>query len=258
MIEQTLPPVRVTHRRPATGRPGDPAWEYDIWGRHGRPVVLLPAILFSRASWWPLAADLRPHATVIAVDLPGHGGSARRSCYRPGDLVDELAALIAHLAIRQAPVIVAHASSAGLAELFATRYATHAVVIADPAPPPGPDSPVDPAGYLHHLQPAVVPAQYRPLADPIGDAGLLAAYHDCRQPHPASVTRGGAGEHRLTVHSRPPSAGPGRPRPGDRVTVYGVPGRFPQLNAVERFAADIRTVLQPRDPSAPPRPEGER
>jgi hypothetical protein len=41
-----LPPVRATHQFAA--RAG--SWCYDTWGANGRPVVLIPAVLFDRAT----------------------------------------------------------------------------------------------------------------------------------------------------------------------------------------------------------------
>ncbi|GAA2631832.1 hypothetical protein GCM10010436_44230 [Paractinoplanes durhamensis] len=242
-----MPPVRVTRQWPDRRR----CWEYDTWGSHGRPVVFIPAILFGRTSWWAVAADLRLHATVIAVDLPGHGNSARRQTYEPHLLVDELAALIADLRIPQAPVIVAHGPSATLAELFASRYAAHAVVTVDAEP----DPPVDRPGYLQHMQPASVPRQYRSLATPTDDGCLLHAYRGCLQRDTASTTRVAANHQRLAIHSSPPAARLRPAAPDGRLIVYDVPGRFPQLSAVDRFTADIRSVLRPRNPSAPARPE---
>jgi pimeloyl-ACP methyl ester carboxylesterase len=87
MIELPLPPIRTSRQWPAPGG----AWSYDTWGTNGRPVILIPTVLFPRSSWWPVAADLRPHATVIAVDLPGHGSSTRRRGYPAEVIVDDLA-----------------------------------------------------------------------------------------------------------------------------------------------------------------------
>src|SRR4051812_5463943 len=129
MTDQTLPPIRTARVWQALGG----RWGYDLWGGHGRPVVLIPPVLFDRTVWWPAAADLRPYATVVAVDLPGHGDSPGRDRYDPDELVDDLAHLIHGLAVSRAPLLVAHASTTPLAELFAARYATHAVVAVEPA-----------------------------------------------------------------------------------------------------------------------------
>jgi pimeloyl-ACP methyl ester carboxylesterase len=127
ILRTPRPPLRTDHRLSAPAG----AWAYDLWGRHGRPVLLIPAILFDRLLWWPAAADLRPYATVVAVDLPGHGESAARDRYDPDELVDDLARLVAGLGSTRAPVVVGHGASAALAVHFAARYATHAVVTVD-------------------------------------------------------------------------------------------------------------------------------
>jgi pimeloyl-ACP methyl ester carboxylesterase len=222
-----LPPIRTEHRWPAPGG----RWAYDAWGRHGRPVLLIPAVMFDRRMWWPVAADLRPHGTVVAVDLPGHGASARRARYDPEEIVDDLARLVAGLGVTRAPVVVGHGASAAFAVLFAARYATHAVVTVD-APPDGHRAArVD--EYLAGMDLDALPDRYRDLARPAGDAGLLTGYADCLEVPPAGRTV------RLAVHSRPPS----QPVEDRRVAVYDVPSRFAHLTAGSRFVRDICALL---------------
>ena len=221
----SLPPLRTEGRLPA--RAGH--WAYDRWDGPGRPLLLIPAVLFARMMWWPAAADLRPYATVLAVDLPGHAGSATRARYDPDELVDDLAGLVAGLGGTRAPVVVGHGASAGLAVHFATRYATHAVVTVDDADdhPPARDA------YLAAMRPESVPERYRDLVRPAPDPGLLTRYAGClRLSAPPAVP----GTIRLSVHSGPPAD-------GRSARVYGVPGRFAQLTALTRFVADIRAVL---------------
>jgi len=223
-----LPPQRTDHRLPApAGR-----WTYDLWGHHGRPLVLIPAILFERVMWWPAAADLRPHATVVAVDLPGHGGSAARDRYDPDELVDDLARLVAGLGSTRAPVVVGHGASAALAVHFATRYATHAVVTVDA---PG-HFPAQRDEYLAGMRLESLPDRYRDLVVPAADPHLLTGYARCRGPHPTPAVARTA---RLAVHSEPLPA----PAPGWPARVYDIPGRFAHLTAAPRFVEDIRTML---------------
>lgn len=217
-VRTPCPPLRTDHRLPApAGR-----WVYDRWGSDGRPVVLIPAILFDRMMWWPAAADLRPHASVVAVDLPGHGGSAVRSRYDPDELVADLAELVAGLRTTRAPVVVGHGASAALAVHFATRYATHAVVTVDAF-----DDRLRPADrdtYLARMRLDVLPERYRDLARPAADPGLLTAYGSCLDLHaPPAVP----GTLRLDLHS----------------AAYDVPGRFAPLTAGSRFVADLRVLL---------------
>ncbi|GIF06954.1 alpha/beta fold hydrolase [Actinoplanes siamensis] len=238
MKEQILPPVRTSHVwQGARGR-----WCYDMWGRNGRPVVLLPAVLFDRTIWWPLAAELRPYAAVIAVDLPGHGGNGgpRPRHTTPGDLIDDLAGLIYHLGIRRAPVIVGHASTAGVATLFTTRYATHAVIIVDAD---GLSAPVAtcPEQYLAALRLDDIPADFRPLAQPNDDPELFTAYQSCLSlpaaPAPGAVTAA------LAVHSGPAPVCSGAAGRCWQHRAYDRPGRFAQLSEVHRLASDIRALL---------------
>lgn len=238
------PPLRTTHLWRAPGG----LWCYDLWGRHGRPVVLLPAVLLDRVMWWPAAADLRPHATVIAVDLPGHGGSTGRHRYKPEELIDDLAGLLHHVGVRQAPVVVGHASAAPLAVLFAARYPTHAVVSVDPLD--GHHTAVGLARYLASMQLTALPAPYDTMVLPARDPKLLAAYRECMTvDHPSPVGMGWGWTTqpaRLVVHSSAPARRqpePGAPADPCRIVCYDVPGRFAHLTDAPRFVDDIRALL---------------
>jgi pimeloyl-ACP methyl ester carboxylesterase len=217
-LRTPCPPLRTDHCLPASaGR-----WAYDRWGGHGRPVVLIPGILFDRMMWWPAAADLRPHAAVVAVDLPGHGGSAVRPRYDPDDLVADLAALVADLGTTRAPVVVGHGASAALAVHFAARYAAHAVVTVDAF---GDGSrPAHREAYLARMRLDALPARHRDLVRPAADPELLTAYGRCLDLHAAPAV---PGTRRLDVHS----------------AAYDVPGCFAPLTAASRFVADLGALL---------------
>jgi pimeloyl-ACP methyl ester carboxylesterase len=238
-VTDALPPLRTTHLFDAAGG----RWCFDRWDGTGRPVVLIPVVLFDRTCWWPTAADLRPYATVVAVDLPGQVDSPGRDRYEPDDLVDDLAMLIDSLQLRRAPVIVGHGPSATLAALFAARYATHAVVAVDPIPAARLCTDVD--TYLRGLQIDEIPVQYRGLVQTSRDPRLLACYAaGLRQPRPATATIGVTPD-RLAVHSRPPSESQTNPQAAAawRQEIYEVPGRFASLTAGRRFITDLRTLL---------------
>lgn len=242
--DQTLPPQRTTH----TWRSPAGAWCYDTWGNHGRPIVLIPAVMFGRTTWWPAAAELRPHATVIAVDLPGHGDSPRRDRYDPDDLVEELALLLHTLGLRQAPIVVGHATAAPLAVHFAARYAVHAVVTVDPPNPRDPVPQLD--QYVKGFAPDAVPPHYRDLITPATDPGLLTAYaRVMRLAEPAGDQAAAGRPAQVAIHSRQP---PRSPAADDRWRhhVYDTPGRFAHLAAMPRFADDIRALLRPDQPAA--------
>lgn len=122
-----MQPRRTTH---AHGTPKN-LLVYDRWGRFGRPVVLLHGLGYDRTMWWPVAADLGDDAAAVTIDLPGHGQSAERADHNLGRLAHDLAMLISGLNLNRAPVLVGHAEATLLADAFADRYATHAVITVD-------------------------------------------------------------------------------------------------------------------------------
>jgi pimeloyl-ACP methyl ester carboxylesterase len=223
-------------------------WSYDTWGAHGRPVILLHSVLFDRAMWWPIAADLRTEATMIAVDLPGHGTSPGRGRYDPEALVADLAHLLHGLGTTRAPVVVGHGGAAGLAELFAVRFAAHALVTVDAVAPSGFAAPVGVDQvwrYLAAMSADSLPPSYRGLVTAAADPALLAGYLDC-----VTAGRPGPGEpqatcQRLEIRSQRPGAEELAAVAPWRRVVYQVPGRFAHLADVPRFVADLRSVLLP-------------
>jgi pimeloyl-ACP methyl ester carboxylesterase len=206
-------------------------------------------VLFDRAMWWPAAADLRPYATVVAVDLPGHGDSDRRADYRLDDIVDELAQLVQGLAVARDPILVGHATAAPLAEAFARHYPVQALVIVDPldCAHGGSAGTAMLEDYLADMSPDAVPARYRHLVTPVFDAQLLSAY--TATPFDARPTPPGARPpaSRLTIRGRDsqPAAGcvTGQgPRAGISRT-YETDGRYAHLTDLDRFVGDLRALL---------------
>jgi len=102
---------------------------YDRSGQ-GEPLVLLHGQGFSRRSFDPVVPALAARRDVIAVDLPGHGGSPRQpkgAGNRPGDLAVAVAELLDELDLPS--VHVAGNSSGGwvaleLAKLGRARTVT--------------------------------------------------------------------------------------------------------------------------------------
>jgi pimeloyl-ACP methyl ester carboxylesterase len=160
------PPRRSTH---TAGGPKN-LLVYDRWGRFGRPVLLLHGLLFDRTMWWPVAAELATttRCTVLAPDLPGHGDTPDRCGHDLAAFAGDLAGLVARLDLRRAPIIVGHAESAGLAAVFADRFAVHQVLTVDD---------LGPADGR-----AEIPEHYRPYARRRHDPELLAAYAGWRAP----------------------------------------------------------------------------
>jgi len=100
------------------------------------PLVLLHGLTFDRRIWQPVLDGLQradPHRHLLALDLPGHGDSPEHLPHSTGHVVD-----LIHEAVIQAgmnaPVIVGHSMSGGLASIYAARYPSRGVVNLD-APP---------------------------------------------------------------------------------------------------------------------------
>jgi pimeloyl-ACP methyl ester carboxylesterase len=259
MSTEARPPIRQ-----ARGNQwGGGILRYDTWSATGRPVLLLPSVLFDRTMWWPAAAQLQHHAAPIAVDLPGHGESPARPHYDPEALIDELAGLLYTQRLTQAPVVVGHGASAGLAGLFARRYATRALVLVNPyaacpipaqSRTPRTDGDVDDLlALLAALSPGGIPSYLRYFARPHGSAALLAAYRPCLliDPWTASVAhtalRGASHSARMLICGRLPTAMHLRTWRDTNTTwqchVYGKDTAFPHLADVERFCAEIGALL---------------
>jgi pimeloyl-ACP methyl ester carboxylesterase len=170
-------------------------------------VVLLHGLFYDRTTWWPVAAELGDACSVIAVDLPGHGQSAARGDNDVDGLARDLAVLIRNLHLHRAPVVVGQGEGALLAETFAHRYATRAVLTFDePAAPPE-----SPEQHRATADLAGVPAPYRQFAQARWDWSVLRSY-------------------RCWFLKRTP------PRAGKRPC-------FPHLRAPARFAATLMDLI---------------
>jgi pimeloyl-ACP methyl ester carboxylesterase len=205
------PKRRTTH---AYGTPKN-LLVYDRWGGYGRPVVMMHGLLFDRTMWWPTAADLGDSCTAIAVDLPGHGDSAPREHYHLDQLTHDLAMLISRLNLRRAPVLVAHAEATLIAETFADRYATHAVISVGTAAVT--DDDLD-----------SVPELYRQFAVPRKDRALLEAYLE-------SLTW-------PMARTRTSIPAPARVHAGEAPKAHLGDDRFPHLRDPAAFAAMLRSL----------------
>jgi pimeloyl-ACP methyl ester carboxylesterase len=94
-------------RQPQRAAPARARLAYDRTGR-GEPLVLLHGQGFSRRCWDPVVETLAADREVIAVDLPGHGESARQPkgigsaphdlAVAVGELLDELGLSTVHVA----------------------------------------------------------------------------------------------------------------------------------------------------------------
>lgn len=79
---------------------------HTVLGHAGPPVILLHGLGSSSADWPEQRAALEPGYRVIAVDLPGHGGSPLpRGALTIESMAADVAALLAHLAAGPAHVV---------------------------------------------------------------------------------------------------------------------------------------------------------
>jgi pimeloyl-ACP methyl ester carboxylesterase len=96
-------------------------------------LVLLHGLTYDRRTWEPTLRELAaidPDRRVVALDLPGHGGSQRRESYH----MSEIAAVV-HDAVTdaglEAPVLAGHSIGGLLATIYAATYPSRGVVNVD-------------------------------------------------------------------------------------------------------------------------------
>ena len=103
----------------------------------GRPPLLfLHGLTFDRRIWQPVLDGLRradPHRLVLTLDLPGHGDSPAQLPHSASHVVDLVHEAVSK-AFLNAPIMVGHSMSGGLASMYAARYPSRGVVNLD-APP---------------------------------------------------------------------------------------------------------------------------
>jgi pimeloyl-ACP methyl ester carboxylesterase len=99
----------------------------------GPPLVLLHGIGHSRRAWDPVVDLLAAHRTVVAVDLPGHGGSALPTPASPlgvQELADLLERFLEDLGL-ESPAVGGNSLGGAMAlELLRRRSAASAVALA--------------------------------------------------------------------------------------------------------------------------------
>jgi pimeloyl-ACP methyl ester carboxylesterase len=100
------------------------------WGA-GPPVVLLHGLTGSLDYWAPFAARLARWHRVVAVDLPGHGGSDPLEGFDFGAVAGLLADAVGQLGIVE-PALIGHSFGAPLAVVWAARRPVPALVLAAP------------------------------------------------------------------------------------------------------------------------------
>lgn len=106
----------------------------DLGESDARPaLVLLHGLSFDRSTWRPVLDELcrvDPGRRVLALDLPGHGGSSASPSYAMDEVVDGVHRAVDEAGI-ESPVVVGHSLSAIIASIYATRHPTSGVVNVD-------------------------------------------------------------------------------------------------------------------------------
>ncbi|MFC0506260.1 alpha/beta fold hydrolase [Micromonospora costi] len=137
------------------------------------PLVLLHGLTYDRSQWGPTLgalATLDPDRRVLALDLPGHGGSPARDAYGARDVTD-----VIHEAVTDAgldrPVMVGHSLGGAMATIYAARYPSRGVVNVDQPLTLGPFG-----GFLRRNEPVLRSPEYLrvwgSLLDGMGIDGL--------------------------------------------------------------------------------------
>jgi pimeloyl-ACP methyl ester carboxylesterase len=100
---------------------------------HRPPLVLLHGLTFDRTSWHPVLAELAtldPGRQVLALDLPGHGGSPPWPGYDLEPIADAVHWAVAEAGL-SSPVLAGYSAGGVIATIYAARYPARGVVNVD-------------------------------------------------------------------------------------------------------------------------------
>lgn len=111
-------------------------------------IVFIHGMTFSKDTWGPIVDRLRDRFRCVAVDLPGHGGSAGSGADPHAVVARIHATVIANAVVR--PVLVGHSAGALHATAYAAAHATAGALNVDQSLRMGPF-----AGLIKHLAPAL-------------------------------------------------------------------------------------------------------
>lgn len=118
-------------------RAGEIRLAYRVWGpAKAPPAVLLHALGMDSSDWAHVAAALTPSWRVYALDLRGHGASARPGSYTIEEVTADLAAFLDALDL-DSVVLGGHSIGAPPSYLYAARHPGRVarLFLEDPAPP---------------------------------------------------------------------------------------------------------------------------
>jgi pimeloyl-ACP methyl ester carboxylesterase len=97
----------------------------------GPPLVLVHGLAEDRSFWDPLVPPLAGAATVVRVDLRGHGDSPDGDGYELADMADDVQAALTATGLPGLPLVVGHSLGGLVALVHAGRYATRGLVVVD-------------------------------------------------------------------------------------------------------------------------------
>ncbi len=97
----------------------------------GPGLLLVHGITEDRSFFAPVVPLLAGFGTVVAVDLPGHGRSARAASYALRDLAADLHRAYRASGVPGDPVLVGHSLGGLLAVVYAGSFPTRGVVVVD-------------------------------------------------------------------------------------------------------------------------------
>jgi pimeloyl-ACP methyl ester carboxylesterase len=102
----------------------------DVEGQ-GPPLLLVHGLAEDRTFWDPLVAPLAASATVVRVDLRGHGDSPDGPGYELDDMADDVQAAFSATGLPGPPLVVGHSLGGLVSLVHAGRHPVRGLVIVD-------------------------------------------------------------------------------------------------------------------------------
>lgn len=92
-----------------------------MWGERQQPGLILVHGGAGHARWWSFVAPLFPQYRVVALDLSGHGDSARRDVYSVDHWTEEVLAVVEGAGMEGPPVVIGHSMGGFVATATAAK-----------------------------------------------------------------------------------------------------------------------------------------